>query len=119
MFAVWPFLIKILLFITSVFAAGFSGSDIAVLDGGAIQVPYNCHPERLCLPHNPHVTSMGVGVSVLIFSAPTRAFPRSHATRSCQHAGRPDAPHFNRRFYAMMPLEEASLKRCAAAVPAV
>ena len=46
MFAVWPFLLDIL-FITSAFAADFSGSIVAVLD--TIDVLHNAHPERIRL----------------------------------------------------------------------
>jgi len=46
MFAVWPFLLDIL-FITSTFAADFSGSVVSVLDGDTLK---GLHNQRHHLP---------------------------------------------------------------------
>jgi hypothetical protein len=52
---------------------------------------------------------MGDGWLVIIL-AQTRAFARSHAAHSCTVCESPCAPHFNRMFYAMTPIEEAIIE---------
>jgi hypothetical protein len=44
------------------------------------------------------------------FLGPTRRFP-------VQYAAEPDAPHLNRRFYAMMPIEEAIIDKLRGSGP--
>jgi hypothetical protein len=68
MFAVWPFLLDIL-FITSAFAADFSGSVVSVLDGDTLKGLHNQRHrlpgERASLRQRAKQTSIG---AVFIFS---------------------------------------------------
>src|SRR4029077_4484665 len=51
-----------------------------------------------------------MGVCLVIMSSYPRGFARSHAAHSCAVCTPPRAPHFNRGFYTMLPLEETILE---------
>jgi len=50
-------------------------------------------------------------MAVVMIADHTRAFPRSHAAHSCALSGCTRAPHFNRRFFAVMSIEEAIIEK--------
>jgi len=94
MFAVWPFLLDIL-FITSAFAADFSGSVVDVLD--TIDVLHNAHPERIRLsgitcPEKGQAYGMRAkqAASALVFgkevTLQTHGYDRAGRTIPCQCA---------------------------------
>ncbi len=51
-----------------------------------------------------------MGVYLVIISDHPSIFPRSHPAHSCALYKRLPGPHFNGRFYAMMPIEAAIIE---------